>query len=179
MVIGPKAGAAAAMERPYAVPLLLDEAGFAAAASWYVEGFAKRSGIKVNLDLPPQLGRLNHDVEIALFRTLQETLTKVHRHSCSSVVDIRLKLENKHLLLQITDNGKGIPPEQMNRLHEGMADIGIGIAGMRERMRELGGSLEIRSGPAGTEVVVIAPVLDQPPIDSKGERKSMPTVSVA
>jgi len=148
-------------------PPLLDEAGFGAAASWYVEGFAKRSGTKVNLDLPPQLGRLNHDIEIALFRTLQETLTNVHRHSDSLLVDVRLHLDNQQLRLEITDNGKGIPAEQMRRLLEGAADVGVGIAGMRERLRELGGTLEIQSGPTGTSVVVTTPLLDKPPIDAK------------
>ena len=146
---------------------LLDEAGFAAAASWYVDGFAKRSGTKVNLDLPPQLGRLNHDMEIALFRTLQETLTNVHRHSGSLLVDVRLHLDNQQLRLEIADYGKGIPPEQMRRLLDGTADVGVGIAGMRERLRELGGTLEIQSGPTGTSVVVTTPLLDKRPIDSK------------
>jgi len=148
-------------------PPLLDEAGFGAAASWYVEGFAKRSGTKVNLDLPPQLGRLSHDIEIALFRTLQETLTNVHRHSGSSLVEVSLHLENQQLRLEIADNGKGIPAEQMRRLLEGTADIGVGIAGMRERLRELGATLEIHSGPTGTSIVVTAPLPDKPPIDSK------------
>jgi PAS domain S-box-containing protein len=156
-------------------PPMLDEAGFGAAASWYVDGFAKRSGTTVNLDLPPQLGRLNHDVEIALFRTLQETLTNVHRHADSSVVDVRLHLDNKHLRLEIRDNGKGIPAEQRTRLLEGAADVGVGIAGMRERWRELGGTLEIQSGPAGTTVVVTTPLLDEQPIDS--EKAGDPTRS--
>jgi signal transduction histidine kinase len=158
---------------------LLDEAGFGAAAGWYVDGFAKRSGTKVNLDLSPQLGRLNHDIEIALFRTLQETLTNVHRHSGSSVVDVRLHLDNRHLRLEITDNGKGIPVEQMRRLLESAADVGVGIAGMRERLRELGGNLQIQSGPAGTSVVVTTPLLDRLPIDSKKTGDSTRSAFVA
>jgi len=160
-------------------PPLLDEAGFGAAASWYVDGFAKRSGTKVNLDLPPQLGRLNHDIEIALFRTLQEALTNVHRHSVSSVVDVRLHLDHKQLRMEITDNGKGIPVEQRRRLQEGAADVGVGIAGMRERLRELGGTLEIQSGPTGTSVVVMTPLLDEQPIDSEKGRDSARRALVA
>ena len=160
-------------------PPLLDEAGFGAAASWYVDGFAKRSGTQVNLDLPPQLGRLNHDIEIALFRTLQEALTNVHRHSVSSVVDVRLHLDRKQLRMEITDNGKGIPVEQRRRLQEGAADVGVGIAGMRERLRELGGTLEIQSGLAGTSVVVTTPLLDEQPIDSEKARDSARSALVA
>jgi PAS domain S-box-containing protein len=160
-------------------PPLLDEAGFGAAASWYVEGFAKRSGTKVNFDLPPQLGRLNHEIEIALFRTLQEALTNVHRHSWSSVVGIRLSQENKHLRLEITDNGKGIPQDQMYRLLEGTADVGVGIAGMRERIRQLGGCLQIQSDTAGTKIVVTTPLFDNLQSDSKGLGDSVQDVFVA
>jgi len=106
-------------------------------------------------------------MEIALFRTLQETLTNVHRHSGSLLVDVRLHLDNQQLRLEIADYGKGIPPEQMRRLLDGTADVGVGIAGMRERLRELGGTLEIQSGPTGTSVVVTTPLLDKRPIDSK------------
>src|SRR5947207_11583448 len=82
-------------------PPLLDEAGFGSAARWYVDGFSQRSGIKVNLNLPPILGRMHRDVEVALFRAVQEGLTNVHRHSGCSVVDVCLSVHMKQLRLQI------------------------------------------------------------------------------
>lgn len=142
-------------------PPLLDEAGFASAARWYLDGFAQRSGIKVNLDLAPGLGRMPRDVELALFRAVQEALTNVHRHSESSAVDIRLAMDGKQVRLEIKDNGKGIPPDQLKHLREDSAEAGVGIAGMRERMRELDGSLQIRSDRNGTSVIVRVPLLEK------------------
>jgi PAS domain S-box-containing protein len=139
-------------------PPLLDEAGIGSAGRWFVEGFAQRSGIQVNLDLPRELGRLPRETEIALFRALQEGLSNVHRHAGSSQVDIRLTTEPGLIRLEIKDNGHGIPPERLQRLNEGASEAGVGIAGMRERMRELGGSLEIQSGPSGTRLQIIVPL---------------------
>jgi PAS domain S-box-containing protein len=139
-------------------PPLLDEAGFGSAARWYVDGFAQRSGIEVNLDLPAQVGRLEREVEITLFRALQEGLTNVHRHSGGSAVDIALRLNAHQVELKVKDNGKGIPAKRQRRLQEGAAEVGVGIAGMRERLRELGGSLEIRSDRTGTELTVSIPL---------------------
>ena len=137
---------------------MLDEAGFGSAARWYVDGFSRRSGIKVNLNLPPKLGRMHRDVEVALFRAVQEALTNVHRHSGGSAVDIRLSMNTKEIRLEIKDDGRGIPQKRLRSLIEGAAEAGVGLAGMRERMRELGGSLEIRSDRAGTTVVISIPV---------------------
>jgi PAS domain S-box-containing protein len=131
-------------------PPLLDEAGFGSAARWYVEGFAQRSGIQVNLNLPENLGRLQEEVEIAMFRALQEGLTNVHRHSSGTMVDIRVALDTSHVRLEIQDNGHGIPRHTLDHLLDGEAGAGIGIAGMRERVRELGGSLQIESDGDGT-----------------------------
>ena len=139
-------------------PPLLDEAGLASAARWYVDGFSQRSGIKVNLNLPPKLHRMHRDVEVALFRAVQEGLTNVHRHSGCSVVDVSLSSTEKQLRLEIKDDGRGIPQRRLRGLIEGSADAGVGLAGMRERMRELGGSLEIRSDRAGTSVIISIPV---------------------
>ena len=142
-------------------PPLLDESGFASAARWYVEGFAERSGIKVNLDFPVELGRLHKDVEIALFRAVQEALTNVHRHSDGSAVDIILRVNAKKVRLEVKDDGRGIPQEHLKRLTEGAAVAGVGIAGMRERVRELGGSLEIQSKGEGTKVIITVPLLEK------------------
>lgn len=139
-------------------PPLLDEAGFASAARWYIEGFAQRTAFQVDFDFPPELGRLDRDVETALFRVLQEALTNVHRHSGGSMVRILLQVDAEHVRLEVTDNGRGIPPERLQRLRDDLAATGVGLAGMRERVRELGGSFEIESAFPGTTVTAIIPL---------------------
>ncbi len=139
-------------------PPLLDEVGFVSAAKWYVEGFAQRSGIQVNLDLDAKLGRLASEVEIGLFRAVQEALTNVHRHSGGTSVEIRLKSDGENILLEIVDNGCGIAPERLSSLNRGDIGAGVGIAGMRERVRDLDGTVEIQSSPTGTRVMVAIPV---------------------
>lgn len=150
-------------------PPLLDEAGFASAARWYVDGFAQRSGIQVNLDIASAVGRLHKDVELALFRAVQEALTNVHRHAASTAVDIRLTAGGKQVRLEIKDNGRGIPPQQLKHLREDFAQAGVGIAGMRERIRELGGWLEILSGENGTKVIVRVPLPEKQIKDSNAD----------
>jgi len=155
-------------------PPLLDEAGLGSAARWYVDGFAERSGIKVNLHLPPGFGRLHKDVETALFRTLQEGLTNVHRHSGSSSVDIRVEVHDGFVEMEIEDNGQGIPEMRLHRLREGAAETGVGIAGMRERIRELGGTFAIESDPTGTllraEIPIAEAAQQAAPLDSTSSR---------
>lgn len=139
-------------------PPLLDEAGFTAAAQWYVEGFAQRSGIKARLDFATELERLPSAIEIALFRVLQESLTNVHRHSGSPEVSIRLQRQAETVTLEIADRGCGIPPELLNRLREASSETGVGLAGMRERLSELNGKLEIESNSHGTSLRAIVPL---------------------
>ena len=141
-------------------PPLLDEAGFASAASWYVGGFSKRSGMKVDFQVPPQLMRLPARVETVLFRILQESLTNIHRHSESSSADINLVLEEDRVELRITDFGRGIPAEVLTRFERDGTGSGIGLAGMRERVKELGGNLEIASSSSGTTVLVTLPATE-------------------
>ena len=138
-------------------PPLLDESGFASAARWYVDGLAKRSGIEVNLEIPGDLARLPHAVELGLFRVLQESLTNVHRHSASPSVDIRLNLDLDHVILEVRDYGCGIPQELVRRFQEDGTGVGIGLAGMRERVGELGGHLAVSSADPGTVVTVSMP----------------------
>jgi signal transduction histidine kinase len=138
-------------------PPLLDEAGIACAARWYVEGFAKRSGIQVNCNIPDQIARSSRLCELVLFRVLQETLTNVHRHSGASTVHITLRLDADQLKLEIADNGHGIPAERLSQFNSRNGHEGVGIAGMRERVRELGGKLDIRSCLTGTTVSVALP----------------------
>lgn len=140
-------------------PPLLDEVGFSSAARWYVEGFAKRSGVEVNLDLPADLQRLPETIEITLFRALQETLINIHRHSGSKRAEIRLRIEGAEVTLQIRDFGHGIPPELLNSLQSsGTASGGVGITGLRERTAELRGRMEIQSDGGGTLVSVTLPL---------------------
>ncbi len=141
-------------------PPLLDEAGFHSAAQWYVDGFSRRSGIKVNLELPPELSRLHRDAETALFRVVQEALTNVHRHSGASIVDIRLGVDTEQVRLEVSDNGRGIPKDRLQQVFESGAGTGVGLAGMRERVREAGGSLDIESNQSGTLLRVAIPIAE-------------------
>jgi len=138
-------------------PPLLDETGFASAARWYVEGFAKRSGIATSLDIPEDLGRLPDSLELALFRVLQESLTNVHRHSKSPRADVSLRVFRNEVVLRIRDYGKGIPPDILDGFRRNRAHDGVGLAGMRERIHELGGRLEMESDSHGTQVLVKMP----------------------
>ena len=137
---------------------MLNEAGFASAARWYVDGFAQRSRIKVNLYLPPDSARLPQRVEMALFRVLQESLTNVHRHANTSAVDIHLERNIEAVAMEVKDYGRGIPPEELQRLQEPSSIGSVGLAGMRERVHELAGRLDIRSDHCGTVVSVTIPV---------------------
>jgi len=139
-------------------PPLLDEAGFNSAAQWYVDGFGKRSGIKVNLDLATKRERLPITIETALFRVLQESLTNVHRHSGALEVSIRFQYQAETVMLEIRDCGRGIPIELLNRLREASSETGVGLAGMRERLNELNGKLEIESDGHGTSMRAIVPL---------------------
>jgi signal transduction histidine kinase len=138
-------------------PPLLDEAGLASALRWYVEGFAQRSGIKVGLDLPDDFGRLPSEAETAIFRVVQECLTNIHRHSESQIAKIRLRERDNLVLVEVEDQGKGIPTDKMKEMASA-GTPGVGIRGMRERLRQLGGTLEIKSSETGTLVVVRLPV---------------------
>jgi PAS domain S-box-containing protein len=141
-------------------PPLLDEAGFGSAARWFVEGFAERSGIDVILSLPEHFGRLHSDVEITLFRALQEALTNVHRHSASPKADIRVALVPGLVRLEVQDYGQGMPSDVLRQLKEGAGKTGVGIAGMRERVRELGGNMVIKSDSGGTLLAIVLPLTE-------------------
>jgi signal transduction histidine kinase len=137
-------------------PPLLDEAGLASALRWYIDGFAQRSQIQVDLEFSEDFGRLSREAETAIFRTVQECLTNIHRHSESRTATIRVAAADSHVRVEVEDRGKGIPPERQFEM--GSAGIpGVGIRGMRERLRQLGGSLEIHSNGGGTLVVAQLP----------------------
>jgi signal transduction histidine kinase len=120
------------------------------ALRWYTAGFAERSGIKVDLELPERFGRLPRDTETALFRIVQESLINIHRHAESETARIRLRRDAERLVLEIEDRGHGIPKASLKRIRGGV--VGVGIASMSERIEQLGGRLEITSGVHGTAV---------------------------
>jgi signal transduction histidine kinase len=138
-------------------PPLLDEVGLASGLRSYLDGFTERSKIRVDLEIPEDLGRLPQDLETAIFRIVQECLTNIHRHSQSPVARIRITRSDNQIGLEVEDRGKGIPPEKRQVMNsDGTA--GVGIRGMRERLRQLGGTLEINSNETGTVVVARLPV---------------------
>lgn len=138
-------------------PPLLDEVGFACAAEWYIEGFAKRSGVNVNLDIAADLERLPTSMETALFRILQESLTNVHRHSGAAQVSVTFRTQLEKIILEVRDDGCGIRAERLVQLRDTDEGTGVGLAGMRERMQELNGKLEIESDGHGTTMRAIVP----------------------
>ena len=142
-------------------PPLLDEAGLASALRWYVEGFAQRSKIEVGLEFPVDFGRLPRESETAIFRTVQECLTNIHRHSESPTATIRIAASDNHVRVEVEDRGKGIPPEKQSEMTS-TGTPGVGIRGMRERLRQLGGSLDIHSNGKGTLIVAQLPVTATP-----------------
>jgi signal transduction histidine kinase len=127
-------------------PPLLDEVGLESALRCYVDGFAKRSKIAVQLNIAPGLGRLSQDHETSIFRIVQESLTNIHRHSGSETAVVRIENGGGELRLEIRDDGCGMPPEMLRPT--GIVNgAGVGLQGMRERVRELGGNLDIASRP--------------------------------
>jgi signal transduction histidine kinase len=136
-------------------PPLLDEAGLASALRWYIQGFTERSGIKVDLKLAEDFDRLPRDLETAIFRLVQECLTNIHRHSESPIATITITRFESEVQVEVVDQGTGIPPEKKSGLlSEGTP--GVGIRGMRERLRQLGGTLEIDSNGNGKGTIVVA-----------------------
>jgi PAS domain S-box-containing protein len=141
-------------------PPLLDEAGLESALRWYVEGFSERSKIKVELELSADLGRLPKELELVVFRVVQESLTNIHRHSGSSSAKIYLTRSKSALDFEISDRGKGISPERLREMTA--AKVGVGVRGMEERIRQFRGTLQIASDLNGTKVVASIPLTDLP-----------------
>jgi two-component system NarL family sensor kinase len=140
-------------------PPFLDESGLLSALRWYAAGFAERSGIKVDLDLPGSFERLPLDTETALFRIVQESLINIHRHAGSETARIRLQRDAEALVLEIEDRGHGIPSASLARITGKQGVAGVGIAGMGERVEQLGGRFEITSGDHGTTVRARLPLV--------------------
>jgi signal transduction histidine kinase len=140
-------------------PPLLDEVGLASAARWFVEGFAKRSGVEVTTDIPDEPGRLPRPAELVLFRVLQESLTNIHRHSKSLRAEVSLHSTAANVILRVRDYGKGIPRQTLANFLSTGTDVGVGLAGMRERVREQGGRFDIQSDKTGTTITVTMPIV--------------------
>ncbi len=146
-------------------PPMLEELGLNSAISWYLDGFASRSGIKINFKASPELKRLPRPMEIALFRILQESLTNVHRHSESAIAHIRLFEEDGSAVLEIEDEGKGFPAAVLDVDNgESPSTFGVGLRGMNERLRDLGGVIEFKPGKGkGAVVRAVVPYRHQQP----------------
>ena len=138
-------------------PPLLDEMGLVPALRWYVDGLAQRSGLQISLLIePPEFGRLAPELETALFRIVQESLTNVYKHSESPTAVVRLEKTGSEVRLQVEDGGKGIPSDKLDKLP---STIGVGIGGMRERVRQFGGDVRISSNQGtGTTIEVVFPL---------------------
>ncbi len=137
-------------------PPLLDEAGLTSAIRWYVDGFSQRSKIKVDVEIPAEMGRLSRELELVIFRVVQESLTNVHRHSGSGTVKICLSQTESAVKFEISDRGKGISAEKQQEMTAVKA--GVGVRGMEERVRQFDGTLQIVSDRSGTKVVGMLPV---------------------
>jgi signal transduction histidine kinase len=140
-------------------PPLLDEIGLMPAIKLFAEGFAERSNVEVAVELSPEIGRLAPNMEISIFRIVQECLTNVYRHSGSKTAHIKIwPSQEKLLIVQVCDEGRGIPLEDRISMSLG-TNQGVGLSGMRERVRELGGTLEVQSNENGTTVTAALPLV--------------------
>ncbi len=142
-------------------PPMLEELGLKSAIPWYLEGFTKRSGIRTTFEVAPEFDRIRGDLELALFRVLQESLTNVHRHSGSSTAMVRLYSNGPNVVLQVIDEGKGTLTKNLEgRANDWMAAFGVGLRGMSERMQQLRGDLDMASTEAGTTITATLPLRD-------------------
>ncbi len=147
-------------------PPLVDELGFVSAARSYLEGFSARAGVAVDCDLPDSEERLPRDLELTLFRVLQEAFTNIQRHSRSTKAKVQFRADRQTANLKIWDYGVGLPPEMMKNFQENGSNVGVGLAGMKERVRERNGEFEIRSDSGGTFISATFPVVADSSVSS-------------
>lgn len=147
-------------------PPMIDQAGLLTALRWYTEGFQQRSGIVTTLDAPADPGPLPKDLETTVFRIVQESLTNVQRHSGSATARVSIVRTGDVLSVAISDEGHGLPP-RLRQDHSALLAAGVGVAGIRERVDELGGSMRVESSDAGTTLTVTLPI-------RRAERDSQP-----
>jgi PAS domain S-box-containing protein len=154
-------------------PPMLEELGLKSAVPWCLEGFTQRSGIKTTFEISPGLPRLSRDVELAIFRVLQESLTNVHRHSGSPHAHVRVLMGKGFVSLEVIDEGKGIPREVLaESTKEDIGALGVGLRGMTERARQLGGRLELSSNENGTTLRAMIPCAE--PVSTSTEDAPAP-----
>ncbi len=132
--------------------------GLPSALRWYVEGFAVRSGINMSLDIEPHLAQLPSALETALYRVVQESLTNIYRHSGSTTASVRLVSDVENIVLEVADQGHGVHPDKLQLCANGKTVFGMGIASMKERIRQFGGQLTLRTSNQGTTVTAKLPV---------------------
>jgi len=137
-------------------PPLLDESGLASALSWYVQGLAERTGIEITLNVDQNLARLPRDIELAIFRLIQECLTNIHRHSGSRTATIQIYFDETNIRVDVSDQGKGIASERLAEVRAGGS--GVGIRGMQERLRQFGGEMRLEATGSGTLVTARLPI---------------------
>ena len=147
-------------------PPLLDESGLYSALSWYTQGLVERSGLQIKLHMSEDFGRLPGDMELVIFRLIQECLTNIHRHSGSKTASIRIARDAGQVTVEVRDQGAGMSPERLAHIQSGGS--GVGIRGMRERLRQFKGELKIESDSGGTRISVTIPV----PKNSIGQDES-------
>jgi len=134
---------------------MLDESGLSSALRWYINGLAERSGFSIELNIPENLERLAPEVELAIFRLVQECLTNIHRHSGSKTAVIRIAREPDKIYAEVQDHGKGISQERLAEVQS--QGVGVGLRGMRERVRQSHGELIVDSNALGTKITAIFP----------------------
>jgi signal transduction histidine kinase len=153
-------------------PPLLDESGLYSALSWYTQGLVERSGLQINLEISQQFGRLPRDMELVVFRLVQECLTNIHRHSGSKTASIRIAREPNQVTVEVQDQGTGMSPERLAEIQS--VGSGVGIRGMRERLRQFQGELKIESGSSGTRISVTIPVVKTATSEDEAKTRPLP-----
>jgi PAS domain S-box-containing protein len=153
-------------------PPLLDESGLYSAVSWYVQGLLERSGLELRLDISEEFGRLPRDIELVIFRLVQECLTNIHRHSESKSASIQISRESNQVTLDIRDDGKGMSPARLAEIQSGRS--GVGVTGMRERLRQFEGTLKIESDGSGTRVFATIPVPKTASAEGQSKAEPLP-----
>ena len=151
-------------------PPLLDESGLPVALRWYAQGLAERSGLTIDVNIPDDLGRFPRQMELMMFRLVQECLTNIHRHSGSKTAEITVWREDEEVFLEVQDQGKGIPADRLTSIQS--QGGGVGIRGMRERIRRFMGRMDIGSNDSGTRITFRFPVRNLTP-GSQEEGRSL------
>lgn len=138
-------------------PPMIEDAGFVSAAEWYINDFSRRSGVKIRFSRVADFGRLRDDLRLVLFRVLQESLMNIYRHARCTQGEVSLRRSGEAIVLEVSDNGRGIPRDKLTRFNRDGTGMGVGLTGMRERIRDLGGKFELTSGTNGTVVRITVP----------------------